>query len=125
MIRLQCLLAGSLAAFCLCGSAGGEPAGLTKEELAGSAKTDGLSIPTPGELMAAMNKQGKIDWSSRFRAPIATNYSSRAQGALNLGGLIADGYIAVEAQDAQQVKNIGRDILSIGKPLGVSKDILN
>src|SRR5688572_25015980 len=113
MIRIPRLLAVGLAAFCLCGSAVGAPAALTKEEVAGAARTDALSIPTPGELMAAMNKQGKIDWSARFRAPIATSYVSRAQGALNLGGLIADGYIAVEAQDAQQVKNIGRDILSI------------
>ena len=37
--------------------------------------------------------------------------------ALNLGGLIADGYIAVEAEDAQQVKNIGADIMALAKPL--------
>ncbi len=45
--------------------------------------------------------------------------------ALNLGGLIADGYIAVEAQDSQQVKNIGKDVVSLAKPLGVQQDILN
>ncbi len=45
--------------------------------------------------------------------------------ALNLGGLIADGYIAVEAEDAQQVKNIGRDIVALAKPLGVQQEIIN
>ena len=45
--------------------------------------------------------------------------------ALNLGGLIADGFIAVEAKDTQQVKNIGRDIINLAKPLGVQQDIIN
>jgi hypothetical protein len=45
--------------------------------------------------------------------------------ALNLGALIADGYVAVQAQDAQQVKNIGRDVVALAKPLGVQQEILN
>ena len=118
---------------CLSGFASGEEAStqvtatapLTAEEVAGAVKTDTLSIPTPGELLAALNKLGKMDWSAKFRAPIATNWPSRAQGALNLGGLIADAYVAVEAEDAQQVKNLGKDILSLGKFLGVSKEILD
>ena len=126
-------LASGLAMLCLSGFALGEEAStqvtasapLTAEEIAGAVKTDSLSIPTPGELLAALNKLGKMDWSAKFRAPIATNFPSRAQMALNLGGLIADGYIAVEAEDAQQVKNLGKDILALGKSLGVSKEILD
>ncbi len=78
----------------------------------------------PGEFMAALNKIGKLDWTTKFRAPIATNYSSRPQTALNLGGLIADGYIAIEAEDGQQVKNIGKDVIALAKVLGVSKDVV-
>ena len=44
---------------------------------------------------------------------------------MNLGGLIADGFIAVEAQDSQQVKNIGMDIVKMAKALGVSENILS
>jgi hypothetical protein len=98
---------------------------LNREEIVGAAKTDALSIPTPGELMAALQKQGKLDWTAQFRPPITTTSISRPQMALNLGGLIADGYIAVEAHDSQQVKNIGRDIVSLAKPLGVQQDIIN
>ena len=100
------------------------PTPLTAEEVAAAARTDAMSIPTPGELLAALGKLGKLDWSSKYRAPIATNFPSRGQMALNLGGLIADGYIAVEAEDTQQVKNLGKDILALGKSLGVSKEIL-
>jgi hypothetical protein len=117
-------LVGSLAFVCLCASAAADATPLTPEEMAGATRTDGLSIPMPGEFMAAVNKLGKIDWASKFRIPIGTNYTSRPQMALNLGGLIADGYIAIEAQDAQQVKNIGRDVLTLAKSLGVSKEVL-
>lgn len=125
-------LSGGLAMLCLSAFAIGEEAStqitaaapLTAGEISGAAKIDSLSIPTPGELLAALNKLGKMDWSAKFRAPIPTN-GNRGQMALNLGGLIADGYIAVEAEDGQQVKNLGKDILALGKSLGVSKEILD
>ena len=101
-----------------------EPASLTKEEVDSATTSDALTVPTPGELFAALTKQCKPTWSSQYRGPISTNYSDRGQIALNLGGLIADGYIAVEAMDSQQVKNLGRDILALAKNLGVSKEIL-
>ena len=126
-------LTGGLALLCFSAIALGEEAStqvtaaapLTAEEIAGAGKIDALSIPTPGELLAALNKLGKMDWSAKFRAPVATSDPSRAKMALNLGGLIADGYIAVEAEDTQQVKNLGKDILALGKSLGVSKEILD
>lgn len=117
-------LAGCLAFVCLCASAAGEAKPLTAEEISGASLTDGLSIPMPGEFMAALNKIGKIDWSAKIRPPIATNYSSRPQAALNVGGLIADGYIAIEASDGQQVKNLGKDVIAIAKSLGVSKEVV-
>ena len=52
------------------------------------------------------------------------NYKTRAQIALNIGGLIADGFIAIQAQDTQQVKNIGGDVVKMAKALGVSENIL-
>ena len=97
---------------------------LTKEEMASAVTLDAMTIPTPGELFAALNKQCKPNWIALGRGPINTAYSDRAQSALNLGGLIADGYIAVEAQDGQQVKNLGRDILTLAKNLGISKEII-
>jgi hypothetical protein len=118
------MVAGSLALTCLCASAAGQDATLTKEEIASAMRTDDFSLPTPAELMAALEKQGKLDWAAQFRLPIATNYPNRAQLALNLGTLIADGFVAVEAEDSQQVKNLGRDILQLAKNLGVPKDIV-
>ena len=98
---------------------------LPAEQLAKAVRSDSISIPTPGELFAALAKPGKPNWSGQFRGPLPTTYRNRAQIALNLGGLIADGFIAVEAQDSQQVKNIGTDIIKMAKALGVSENILS
>src|SRR5881394_600382 len=103
---------------------GAEPAKLAPDQMAKAARTDTITIPTPGELFAALQKPGKPNWTGAYRAPIPTTYKNRAQLALNLGGLIADGFIAVEAQDSQQVKNIGSDVIKLAKALGVSQNIL-
>ncbi len=100
------------------------PAPLTGKELAAVAKVEAVSIPAPAEAMAALSKVAKPNWQSRYRAPIPTTFSSRAQIALNIGGLIADGYIAVEAEDAQQVKNTGKDIIALAKCLAVSESVI-
>jgi hypothetical protein len=71
-----------------------------------------------------LEKPGKPNWSGQYRAPMPMTYRNRAQIALNLGGLIADGFIAVEAKDSQQVKNIGSDIIKLAKALGVSENLL-
>jgi hypothetical protein len=102
-----------------------EPAALPAEQLGKAIRTDALTIPTPGELFAAFEKPGKPDWAGQYRLPIPMTYRNRGQIALNLGGLIADGFIAVEAQDSQQVKNIGTDIIKLAKALGVSENVLS
>jgi hypothetical protein len=99
-------------------------AGLSKDDLAKSVKLDTLTIPTAGELFAALNRIAKPNWQQQYRKPIPTAFTSRPQIALNLGGLIADGYIAVQAEDSQQVKNIGKDIVALAKTLGVSENVL-
>ena len=98
---------------------------LSSDQMTKAARTDSISVPTPGELFAALGKTGKINWSAQYRGPMPMTYSNRAQIALNLGGLIADGFIAVEAKDGQQVKNIGSDIMKLGKALGVSEQLLS
>jgi hypothetical protein len=101
-----------------------ETSRLSSEDLARAIKSDAITIPTPGELFAALAKPAKIDWSSQYRQAVPMTYRNRAQIALNLGGLIADGFIAVEARDSQQVKNTGADIIKLAKALGISQNIL-
>src|SRR4051812_40318867 len=118
-------LAAMLLLATLCAARGAEPAPLSPEQLAGAVRSDTITIPTPGELFAALSKPGKPNWTAQYRDPIPMAYRNRAQIALNLGGLIADGFIAIEAQDSQQVKNIGGDIIKLAKALGVSENVLS
>src|SRR5881398_4053331 len=123
MIRLAGLGAIVLAGGILA-AVGAETGQIPAGQLAKASTTDSISIPTPGELFAALEKSGKINWAGQYRGPMPVTYSNRAQIALNLGGLIADGFIAVEAKDGQQVKNIGSDIIKLAKALGVSENLL-
>ena len=83
-----------------------------------------LTIPSPAEFFAALDKIAKPDWAAFYRDPIPTTYAERPLAAVNLGTLVTDGYIAVEAQDGQQVKNTGKDIISLARALGVGEHVL-
>src|SRR6476469_2485643 len=124
MIRLAKLTVLALFTGVCVAPGAGDSGHLTADQMAKAARTDSFSIPTPGELFSALGKPAKTNWSGQYRGPIPVTYRNRAQIALNLGGLIADGFIAVEAKDSQQVKNIGADIIKLAKALGVSEKLL-
>ncbi len=102
-----------------------EPAPLSKEQILGAAIGEPVCTPMPSELFAALGKKGKPDWSALLRKSPTATFTNRQQLALNLGGLIADGYLAVEAQDAQLVENVAHDIRGVAKSLGVEQDLVN
>lgn len=97
---------------------------LTPEEVRSAVRTDSLSIPVPGEFFAAMDKHGQPNWTQMLQPFVPASTSSREQMALMLGALVADGYIAVEAQDGQAVKNTGKEIINLAKKLNVNQAIL-
>ena len=80
-------------------------------------------VPVPSEVFGVLDKLGKPNWSAVLRTSktVAKPFGEPPQQALFLGTIIAEGFIAVEAQDAAEVKNIGRSVISLGKSLGVEK----
>lgn len=101
------------------------PAPLTKEEVAAAVADENISLPMPGELFSALGKHGRIDWSALLRKTPSGTFTNRQQIALNLGALVADGYLAVEAQDKQQVKNVAKDIRALAKGIGVEDELVS
>lgn len=97
---------------------------MTPEQIGQVVRVESITIPMPGEFFTALGKLSRPDWKKFLRhgTPVAT--TSRAQIALALGTLVADGYIAVEAQDGQGVKNIGKEIINLAKKLNVSQSVL-
>jgi len=97
---------------------------LTPDQIKQAAEVESITIPMPGEFFAAIDKLGRPNWTQLVRIGTPQTTSSRAQMALALGTLVADGYIAVEAQDSQGVKNIGKEIINLAKKLNVSQSVI-
>src|SRR5919206_4658665 len=60
-------------------------------------------VPLPGEVFGALNKLGPVNWKEYVRSSRGSNFGERPRIALMLGSIIADGFIAVQAQDAPAV----------------------
>lgn len=97
---------------------------LTAAQMRDAIFIETVSTPTPGEFFLALGKQSQPNWSKLLRSSVPVATSDREQIALQLGILVADGFLAIEAQDGQSVKNTSRDILLLAKKLNVSQQIV-
>src|SRR2546430_11744304 len=86
-------------------------------------KVEDVVVPLPNEVFGALNKLGPVNWKEFVRTEKGVNFSERPRTALLLGNVIADGFIAVQAQDAPAVKEIGQRVLSLAKGIGVGASI--
>ncbi len=83
-------------------------------------------VPNPDEVFSLMDKlPGHPDWASKVRREFQIKKTSdRTNLALIFGTLIADGFIAVQAEDAEAVQNAGREILALAKNLGLEQAVV-
>lgn len=88
-----------------------------------SKKVDDVVVPLPNEIFGALNKLGGVNWKEYVRDEKQTNPTERPRIALLLGSVIADGFIAVQAEDAPAVREIGQRVLSLAKGIGVGNSI--
>lgn len=88
-----------------------------------SKKVEDVVVPLPNEVFGALNKLGGVNWREYVRNEKGANFTERPRIALLLGAVIADGFIAVQAEDAPTVKDIGQRVLSLSKGIGVSSSI--
>src|SRR5437763_8255414 len=88
-----------------------------------SKKVENVVVPLPNEIFGALNKLGSINWREYVRTEKSSNFTERPRIALLLGTVIADGFIAVQAEDAPAVKEIGQRVLNLSKGIGVGSSI--
>src|ERR1041385_6084612 len=88
-----------------------------------SKKVEDVVVPLPNEVFGALNKLGNVNWKEYVRNDSGPNFTERPRIALLLGAVIAAGFIAVQAEDAPTVKDIGQRVLSLSKAIGVSSSI--
>jgi hypothetical protein len=89
-----------------------------------AAAVQDVVVPVPSEIFNVLDKLGSPNWKGELRDSLGTNTGNRAQVALLLGTVIAEGFIAVEAEDSERVKEIGRDVLELSKAIGVEKAVV-
>jgi hypothetical protein len=83
-------------------------------------------VPNPGELFSLMDKlPGWTEWAAQVRKDFTLAPSNdRTELALLFGTMIADGFIAVQAEDAQAVREAGRKILDLAESLTLRQAVL-
>lgn len=103
------------------------PAQLDLEKLPSQAKViDRVVVPVPNEIFAVLDKLGKPRWAGLIHrdASKAKPAGDAPQIAMMLGVIIAEGFIAVEAEDTEEVKDLGRAILTFSNAIGVRKAVV-
>src|SRR5213596_1241371 len=88
-----------------------------------STTIEDVVVPLPNEIFGALNKLGSVNWKQHVRSDKGPNFTERPRIALLLGTVIADGFIAVQAEDAPAVKDIGQRVLALAKGIGVGNSI--
>ena len=88
-----------------------------------SKNVEDVVVPLPNEIFVALNKLGPVNWHEYVRADKGSNFMERPRIALLLGTVIADGFIAVQAQDAPAVKDIGQRVQTLARDIGVERSI--
>lgn len=86
---------------------------------------DNVVVPVPSEVFAVLDRLGNPNWRAEL-GPKSTYPATtdRAQVALLLGTVIADGFVAVEAEDSERVKEIGRNVLTLAEAINVRKSVV-
>ena len=84
-----------------------------------SKTVEDVVVPLPNEIFAALNKLDSVNWKEFVRTNKGANFTERPRIALLLGATIADGFIAVQAEDAPSVKDIGQRVVTRAKGIGV------
>ena len=80
-------------------------------------------VHRPDEVFGALNKLGGVNWKEYVRTDRQSNFQERPRVALLLGSVIADGFIAVQAEDTPAVKEIGQRVQSLAASINVKSSI--
>src|SRR6476620_317014 len=115
------LSVGVLFGLALCANGAQAPQHIDIKQL--STTVEDVVVPLPNEIFGALNKLGAVNWKEHVRSDKGPNFTERPRIALLLGAVIADGFIAVQAEDAPTVKDIGQRVLALAKGIGVGNSI--
>jgi hypothetical protein len=85
---------------------------------------DDVVVPVPSEVFTVLDKLGEPNWRQEIRDLNLPDTSDRTRLSLLFGYVVAEGFVAVQAEDKESVKDIGREVIDLAKALGLSKSVL-
>src|SRR6266496_525446 len=98
-----------------------------KTQLSSQARqVHGVAVPVPKEIFRSLDQFRDANWRAIKRPEVARwkSHGDQAQIATLLGIVIAEGFIAMEAEDSTEVKDLGRTVLALARGLGVEERVL-
>jgi hypothetical protein len=84
---------------------------------------DEVVVPVPSEIFTVLDKLGNPNWRDELRKVGPNTSTDRTQLALVFGTVIAEGFVAVQAEDRQAVEDVGREVMNLAKALGLSSAV--
>jgi hypothetical protein len=102
------------------------PAAIAAQLPSESTVIDGVLVPVPSAIFGTLDKFAHSNWRAVQRPELARwkPHGNQTEIALLLGAVIAEGFIAVAAEDLDEVKSIGRAVLVLTRGLGVEQAAL-
>lgn len=79
--------------------------------------------PSPGEVLNALSKIGRVQWSSLVTYNKFYNYKGRNKQALNIGIRVADAFVALHDKDKSNFGDMNTVIFGLAEELSISNII--
>jgi len=84
---------------------------------------DDVVVPVPSEVFSVLDKLGEPNWRLELRKLDLPKTADRTKLALMFGMVVAEGFVAVQAEDKDEVKDIGREVINLSTALGLIKSV--
>jgi len=85
---------------------------------------DQVVVPIPAEIFSVLDKLDEPEWSRGVSIPDEPgDGSDRSLLALTFGSLVGEGFIAVQAEEAGDIEEIGKKVLDLSQALGLSNAV--
>lgn len=85
---------------------------------------DSVVVPIPSEILEVLDKLGSPNWAGELREVGGVNSPDRTRVALLLGTVVAEGFVAVQAQNRDAIEDAGKEVLRLSESLGIKKYVV-
>ena len=85
---------------------------------------DDVVVPVPSEVFSVLDKLGTPNWKGELRKITLSDTTDRLDLSLVFGAVVAEGFVAVQAQDKPAVEEIGRQVISLATSLGLKNSVV-